>query len=343
MMDPTRPSPERMGNRMIPRRSSAPALPRACRILVLVTMLVATGGCAVTGGRDGARDGDHDGSRSRGSLSAATDEAAARAAGEEPDAVTARRERWEYEDVELPEPVMDGNELVPADDDIDFDYGDDEDDAGDGPNALESLLTDVLVGRETAGGPAVAATGRDGSGVTPILAGGPQLRLSRTRPAGDAMGDISTVTVAYVVRAAPRSAGVIGGFYGRPEKGTQPTVSEGVKRFTEFGLDVGGRGYLTSDHTLLGLYAMLGARLGVLHWSFAAPVTEDAIESDSLFFGTPYGGVGVAVLQTKLFHLGVSGEWGLRIMPRRTVEAFDNDLYPSRGEWRLNLEATLLF
>ncbi len=166
---------------------------------------------------------------------------------------------------------------------------------------------------------------------------------------GDTIENVSTVSLLYSGYSGKRFRGHAGLYYGKGDKGSQARVQAGIRDISEFGVDIGGRDYLTPHHTLMGFYLLFGARAGFLSWSYTngiqAPTSNgtETIDNDAVFLFTPYIGVGSSIVQVKQFHLGASVSWGPRITLFKTLESFDNDLFRDVGELRLNFEMSSFF
>ncbi len=118
----------------------------------------------------------------------------------------------------------------------------------------------------------------------------------------------------------------------------------GIKGVSELGGEVSVRRYLTSDHTLVGAYAMLGLRGGWLFFDFAHPLSVEeggkieTVKSDIIGFGELLLGLGIAPLQLRHLQIGVNACWGFRQYAGDTYEGFANDAFHPAGSWRLQFE-----
>jgi hypothetical protein len=138
----------------------------------------------------------------------------------------------------------------------------------------------------------------------------------------------------------------VGLYYGEGRCARGRDIQDGVLLVGEFGLDFGFRTYLTSEHTLFGIYWMWGFKTGWLFWEYpdpeAMPVqagTEKPTARDAVGAITPYLGLGVSFLQTKRAHLGVNISVGYRATKETTELEFDNNIfYPPVAEYKLNFE-----
>ncbi len=172
---------------------------------------------------------------------------------------------------------------------------------------------------------------------------------SKANLAGDTIEDVSTVSILYSSYLGKRFRGHLGIYYGEGQKGSQERVQTGIRNLSEFGVDLGGRDYLTPHHTLMGFYLLYGARAGFLRWSYTTGIEapsddgSEIINSDAGFLLTPYIGVGTSIVQLNPFHLGASVSWGPRFTLFKTIESFDNDLFRDVGELRVNFEMSVFF
>jgi hypothetical protein len=174
------------------------------------------------------------------------------------------------------------------------------------------------------------------------------LGYSQGNPAGDAIGSLSTVSISYSFYQAKRTRLLFGLYGGAGTKGSQPLIQEGIDRLSEFGVDVGARSYLTPRHTLAGVYVLFGVRLGGLFWHYTNRTQDqvagaDGPTSDTVSAVTPYLGVGCSVVQVKALHFGASVSYGARISGGRTLEEYENDLFPTVEELRWTLDLSVFF
>jgi len=173
---------------------------------------------------------------------------------------------------------------------------------------------------------------------------------SRSRFAGDAIENFSTVTLMYSVYRGTRYRANIGLYYGRGNPGSQQNLEEALRWINEWGLDIGARGYLTPDHSLMGVYVLTGLRLGVMNWSYTNALTVpdgtgglEQLSNDGVALMVPYIGIGTSLVQTKSVHLGVNFTLGGRFTGNETIEKFDNDVFQNTAEYKLNFEASIFF
>jgi hypothetical protein len=190
----------------------------------------------------------------------------------------------------------------------------------------------------------------DGGGGLDIRRSNLNAWYSRSRFAGDAIENFSTVTLMYSVYRGTRYRANIGLYYGRGNPGSQQGLQEALRWINEWGLDIGARGYLTPDHSLMGVYVLTGLRLGVMNWSYTNAITVpdgtgglEQLSNDGLPLFVPYIGIGTSLLQTKSVHLGVNFTLGGRINGNSTIEDFDNDVFQNVAEYKLNFEASFFF
>ncbi len=192
--------------------------------------------------------------------------------------------------------------------------------------------------------------GDDDGGGLDIKRGNLNFWYSRSQLAGDAIKSFSTFTVMFSGYTGPRYRAHAGLYFGRGKAGSQPNVRDGLRWISEAGIDVGSRGYFTPDHSLLGVYMLVGLRAGILYWSYntaldatAADGTPEKISKDGLGIFTPYIGLGTSLLQSKTFHLGVNFTVGGRLTINHTLEGYENDIFKHVAEYKLNIEASIFF
>jgi len=168
--------------------------------------------------------------------------------------------------------------------------------------------------------------------------------LSRANPTGDAISRISSISVLYSASTARGFRGHIGVYYGDNRRGPQEVVQQGISEIREFGVDLGARSYLRPNADLGGFYLLYGIRGGAMRWKYAwSEPSPGNLPSDGVLVFTPYLGIGTSVLQAGPVQLGASLSWGPRIMFSDTFEKYENDLFPSVGELRCNLETSVRF
>lgn len=167
---------------------------------------------------------------------------------------------------------------------------------------------------------------------------------------GDAIQGFTTYTLMFSAYTGRQYRAHAGLYYGRGKKGSQPNIQEGIRWISEAGIDLGTRGYFTSDRSQLGFYMILGLRTGAVSWSYANAIevsneddTIETISNDSLWLFVPYVGLGSSLLQTQKVHLGLNFTVGGRIYTDRTFEDFENDLLKDGLEYKLNFEASFFF
>jgi len=199
--------------------------------------------------------------------------------------------------------------------------------------------------------------GEDGSGEKSGDGGGIDIRrknlnawYSLSRFGGDAIENFSTVTLMYSVYRGTRYRANIGLYYGRGNPGSQQPLEEKLRWINEWGLDIGARGYLTPDHSLMGVYVLTGFRLGVMNWSYTDALDvpdgtggREQLSTDGVGLFVPYIGIGTSLLQTKSVHFGVNFTLGGRLMGGTTMEDFENDVFQNVAEYKLNFEASFFF
>ena len=173
---------------------------------------------------------------------------------------------------------------------------------------------------------------------------------SRSWFAGDTIKNFSTVTLMYSVYRGTRYRANIGLYYGRGNPGSQDNLEEALRWINEWGLDIGARGYLTPDHSLMGVYVLTGLRLGAMSWSYTNAITVpdgtgglEQLSNDGVALLVPYLGIGTSLVQTKSVHLGINFTVGGRISGNKTFEDFDNDVFQNIAEYKLNFEASIFF
>ncbi len=173
---------------------------------------------------------------------------------------------------------------------------------------------------------------------------------SRSHLAGDAVQGFTNYTFTYSWYTAPRYRAQAGFYFGPGKTGSQPNVKNVFSKISEAGIDIASRGYFTPEHSLLGVYAIVGLRAGAMYWSYYTPlewVAEDGsvekISDDGIILFVPYIGLGTSLLQTKSVHVGVNFTLGSRLYTDKTWERYENDLFKHVGEYKLNIEASIFF
>ena len=137
---------------------------------------------------------------------------------------------------------------------------------------------------------------------------------------GDVIQGFTTYTLMYSAYTGRQYRAHAGLYYGRGKKGSQQNIQDGIRWISEAGLDLGTRGYFTSDRSQLGFYLILGLRTGAVSWSYVNAIeapnddgTTESISADSLWLFVPYAGLGSSILQTEKVHLGFNFTVGPRL------------------------------
>lgn len=110
-----------------------------------------------------------------------------------------------------------------------------------------------------------------------------------------------------------------------------------IKDEREAALDASVRYYLTPSHTFSGIYVIGGLRYGAFRWKWMTPIEVESgsgtetIESDLLGVFSMYFGLGLSLVQTDYFKLGVNATGGFKLYHNTTLEGFDNDVFGSGG------------
>ncbi len=173
---------------------------------------------------------------------------------------------------------------------------------------------------------------------------------SRSHLAGDAVQGFTSYTFTYSWYTAPRYRAQAGFYFGPGKTGSQPNVRNVFSKISEAGIDIASRGYFTPEHSLLGVYAIVGLRAGAMYWSYYTPLESvaddgsvETISDDGIILFVPYIGLGTSLLQTKSVHVGVNFTLGSRLYTDKTWERYENDLFKHVGEYKLNIEASIFF
>ncbi len=179
---------------------------------------------------------------------------------------------------------------------------------------------------------------------------GPSVWYSQSRIAGDMIRGFSSFTIMYGGYLKKRIRLDIGLYYGNGKRGNQQNIQEGINSINEVGGEANGRFYITSDHTLMGIYLLGGIRWGLMSWSYTNGIEIpnedggiDTISSDMVEMWTYFAGLGISLLQTKVVHLGACATAGFRASKDTTFEDFDNNVFKDVGETRLSLVACIIF
>lgn len=174
-------------------------------------------------------------------------------------------------------------------------------------------------------------------------------RYDNSHLAGDAVSGFETGMVTAGFGPHDRAKIYLGYFSGHGDFG-RADIAASLDDLTEKGLELGLRGYLTPDHTLLGSYIMFGGRITSIGWRYRDPVeiTTDGggvtrIDDDGNLAGGPFVGLGVSILQTRYLHLGTSLMTGIRFTANQTYEGLENDIFKDVGYWQWNLEGSIRF
>jgi len=137
----------------------------------------------------------------------------------------------------------------------------------------------------------------------------------------------------------------MGIYYGEGCLAGGGTAPEGPTEVTEYGLEVGLRGFMTPDHSWIGLYGQMGGRFSSMSWS-RTPSSEEAgyggiivhEDSGNIPSSAFYVGVGAVFLRTKAFHLGVITTVGMRFFDYQEMSKFESQM-----EYKLGVEVNVPF
>jgi len=206
----------------------------------------------------------------------------------------------------------------------------------------DSLALSALMGAS------LAADG-DADSSTPTERPNVMMWYAQADPGGDTVERLTSYTLAYSAFQGDRIRVHLGLYYGDAKRGRQLLVSEGMNTIREYGVDIGGRHYLTAGHTMAGVYVLGGMRAGQLYWTYANPVVvvdsqgTETINNDAVWLGVPYLGLGLSPVQTETTHFGLNLTYGGRFSYSETTQGFENDVFKDVGELKLNVEAGVFF
>jgi hypothetical protein len=119
---------------------------------------------------------------------------------------------------------------------------------------------------------------------------------------------------------------------------------QGLFRPSELLLDFSARAYLTEEHTFVGLYGLAGMQAGYTFWKYRNPIEavehhwSRTVRSDGITGYAFYAGAGIAPIQSRTVHLGVSLTGGVQWFGSESSQGFDNDLLPAQGYVQLMIE-----
>lgn len=139
-----------------------------------------------------------------------------------------------------------------------------------------------------------------------------------------------------------------GGLYLTTNRTEDNKLSSGLVDEFELALDLSGRFFFTPSHTFMGLYAVLGLRIGYLFWDYKNPivvnqlVTTETIKSDRIGYGAPFVGIGVNLAQIDPIQIGANLTAGYKAYSSVTREGFDNDIFDDEPMIQLIFDFTVL-
>jgi|GEM_PF-5251032 len=325
-------------------------------ILALVMMVMAVvSGCATGGGGSGNKN-------SRGTLTAATSEAAQGQPAEEPKGRGEGRTRTKNEVYETPyaeEPDDDdGGGVLDAVGGFVWGLfsGDDDEPEYTYPPANQPPDTPANADYNEFGLPADEnETQEKTTRAKGEKSQGPQPKsmifwYSPSWLAGDAIQGFSNFSLLYSVNKSRKVRVHVGPYYGVGSIGNQGNLRAGLESIAEWGVDTGLRMYLNPENQGRELYGLAGLRLGFMDWVYTNPLElpngaggMETIPDDGVGVFTPYLGLGTSFLKAGKFQVGVSFTLGLRMTLEETFKGFQNDVFPTVGEYRLNMEASYFF
>jgi hypothetical protein len=126
-------------------------------------------------------------------------------------------------------------------------------------------------------------------------------------------------------------------------------LAPGLARPFEIAADASIRHHVARGDQGPSFYPLAGLRVGVTHWAYRNPVTAwdgdvmTTIDSDWIPYYAPYVGLGVAIVRTRRFHLGVHATGGVRFYESFTRQGFRNDVFRDREFGQLTLETGVRF
>ena len=129
----------------------------------------------------------------------------------------------------------------------------------------------------------------------------------------------------------------------------QSVAGQSFNNEMELAVDINTRFYVTPAHTLMGLYPIIGTRIGTLFWDLARPITvtengdPKIVKSDWVNYMSFYGGAGVSLMQIRHMHVGLNVTGGIKIYGWQTNQGFSNDLLPATGFVQTMVETTYRF
>lgn len=319
-------------------------------ILVLVwIVMVLVSGCA-TGGGSSSSSGSK---KSRGSLSAATSQAAKKEPEEESRGSNEGRTRTKnevYETQYAEETDDDGGWGV-----LGFLFGW----VFGGDDEPEETYEPVYYSTDTPANSSYNEFGTSADG------SGPQAKEQKSqapRPkslifwyspswlAGDAIQGFSNFSLFYSVTTSRKVRVHIGPYFGMGTIGNQGNLREGLQYLDEWGLDSGFRVFLNPENPGREMYGMMGMKIGAYDWKYTNPIEAPdggggttTLTHDGVAVFTPYLGLGTSFVKAGNFQMGVSFTLGVQLPMDETFEGYDNDVFLSVGEYKLNLEASYFF
>ncbi len=145
--------------------------------------------------------------------------------------------------------------------------------------------------------------------------------------------------------------GHFGIFYGKGRKVGGGTAKDGLTEITESGIELGFRGFLTPDHSRVGLYWLLGLRFSLLSW-WGTPTSEE-IDFGEIIVHEGNGevhsssidlGLGATLLRTPGIHFGIIATCGFRGLDTEKMSEMEKKLFDEhQWEFKLGLEASIPF
>ena len=166
---------------------------------------------------------------------------------------------------------------------------------------------------------------------------------------GDAFNGFGLGGLQVGGRPTPRTR-IDGTLFGIPTRLTrQGSLGGGLRNEIEIAADVSARYELTPDDVAIGVYPIVGFRMGTLLWDYASPIVVDdvdgpkKIEDDWLSYYAPYAGLGTSFLRAQHFQMGVNLTGGFRFYEDHTQEGLRNDTFRKANFFQVMLETTYRF
>ena len=176
------------------------------------------------------------------------------------------------------------------------------------------------------------------------------VQYSRAHLDNDSPPGFNIYTFALSEHRGAHNRRFIGFYFGEGRASDGREIKEDFRWVTEIGFDVWVRTYVPPESFPIGIFGMLGARVGGQFWSYTQAVEAtngsgdtDFYSHDAVMVFTPYLGAGVTLLHGKVVSFGINASAGYRLIGDSTYHDLDVVSFQNVFEYKVNFELTFSF